>query len=204
MNESNHRIESNESAHTAKFGAFFMRHPRTATPCHAIASAPRNPCYAHPSRPHPPQSPAQAKQARSLNNLRHDARQFSTMKPLSFNTRRGSNRSRTPSIRACWKGILQLAIVGILSTYAVGMWLGLRYALYSSDYETDTGGDQPVNNIKAIAILGERNSGTRWLWTHLNECFNHSIPEKGSWCGISTGSKVLTTICQRSPKTPLC
>lgn len=100
------------------------------------------------------------------------------MKPLPFNTGRVSTRSRPTSIRACWKGILQLAIVGILSTYAVGMWLGLRYALYPSDYEADTGGDQPVNIIKAIAILGERNSGTRWLWTHLNECFNHSIPVK--------------------------
>ena len=151
----------------AKFGAFFLRHA-------SATHLPTCPRHTRPNR----QSPAQAKQARSLKNLRHDARQFSTMKPLSFNTRRGSNRSRPPSIRACWKGIIQLAIVGILSTYAVGMWLGLRYALYSSDYETDTGGDQLVNNIKAIAILGERNSGTRWLWTHLNECFNHSIPVK--------------------------
>lgn len=92
----------------------------------------------------------------------------------TIKTRRASAIRRTP-----WKGILlQIAIAVILSTYAVGMWLGLRYALYSSDYETDTGGDQPVNNIQAIAILGERNSGTRWLWTHLNECFNHSIPVK--------------------------
>ena len=51
------------------------------------------------------------------------------------------------------------------------MWFGLRYALYSSDYENQA-------KVKAIAILGERNSGTRWLWTHLNECFNHSIPVK--------------------------
>ena len=81
-------------------------------------------------------------------------------------SRRGK-RSRT----SCWKGVFHIAIVGILSTYAVGMWFGLRYALYSSDYENQA-------KVKAIAILGERNSGTRWLWTHLNECFNHSIPVK--------------------------
>jgi len=83
-------------------------------------------------------------------------------------SRRGK-RSRT----SCWKGIFHTVIVCILSTYAVGMWFGLRYALYSSDYMYEN-----QATVKAIAILGERNSGTRWLWTHLNECFNHSIPVK--------------------------
>lgn len=30
--------------------------------------------------------------------------------------------------------------------------------------------------IRQISLIGERNSGTRWSWSHLNECFNHSIP----------------------------
>lgn len=34
------------------------------------------------------------------------------------------------------------------------------------------------NTIKAISILGERNSGTTWMYEHLGECFNHSIPVK--------------------------
>jgi len=37
--------------------------------------------------------------------------------------------------------------------------------------------DEPSSNkIKAISILGERNSGTTWIYEHLGECFNHSIP----------------------------
>jgi hypothetical protein len=29
--------------------------------------------------------------------------------------------------------------------------------------------------IRQISILGERNSGTRWTYDHISECFNHSI-----------------------------
>jgi len=29
--------------------------------------------------------------------------------------------------------------------------------------------------IQQIAILGERNSGTTWMWNHLVDCFNHTI-----------------------------
>mmetsp|Transcript_8712 Transcript_8712/g.13440 ORF Transcript_8712/g.13440 Transcript_8712/m.13440 type:complete len:326 (+) Transcript_8712:181-1158(+) len=29
--------------------------------------------------------------------------------------------------------------------------------------------------IKMISILGERNSGTRWLYAHVGECFNHTL-----------------------------
>jgi hypothetical protein len=31
-------------------------------------------------------------------------------------------------------------------------------------------------SIKSIALLGERNSGTRWIYGHLGMCFNHTIP----------------------------
>lgn len=30
--------------------------------------------------------------------------------------------------------------------------------------------------IKQISLIGERNSGTKWMWGHLLDCFNHSIP----------------------------
>jgi hypothetical protein len=32
-----------------------------------------------------------------------------------------------------------------------------------------------VNPIRQISILGERNSGTRWTYDHISECFNHSL-----------------------------
>jgi hypothetical protein len=32
--------------------------------------------------------------------------------------------------------------------------------------------------IQQISILGERNSGTRWTFDHISECFNYSIPVK--------------------------
>lgn len=36
------------------------------------------------------------------------------------------------------------------------------------------------NPIKQISILGERNSGTRWTFDHLQECFGHALAvEKG-------------------------
>lgn len=30
--------------------------------------------------------------------------------------------------------------------------------------------------IKSISLLGERNTGTRWIYGHLSVCFNHTIP----------------------------
>lgn len=30
--------------------------------------------------------------------------------------------------------------------------------------------------IRSISLLGERNSGTRWIYGHLGLCFNHTIP----------------------------
>lgn len=35
-----------------------------------------------------------------------------------------------------------------------------------------------TNGIRQISIIGERHSGTRWLYEHIGECFNHSIPVK--------------------------
>mmetsp|Transcript_28144 Transcript_28144/g.61310 ORF Transcript_28144/g.61310 Transcript_28144/m.61310 type:complete len:343 (+) Transcript_28144:119-1147(+) len=91
-----------------------------------------------------------------------------------------------------WKLTAQFLLIGILSIYAVAMWFGMRYLLYHSDLHsmdetlpaTIISGTNPTNHregtakIKAISILGERNSGTRWLYDHLNECFNHSVPIK--------------------------
>ena len=31
-------------------------------------------------------------------------------------------------------------------------------------------------SVNAISILGERNSGTNWLYNHISGCFNHSLP----------------------------
>mmetsp|Transcript_2100 Transcript_2100/g.4256 ORF Transcript_2100/g.4256 Transcript_2100/m.4256 type:complete len:330 (-) Transcript_2100:1265-2254(-) len=36
-------------------------------------------------------------------------------------------------------------------------------------------GPKPGTEIKMIALLGERNSGTRWTSSHLDECFSHAI-----------------------------
>ncbi|KAL7574652.1 hypothetical protein ACA910_003000 [Epithemia clementina (nom. ined.)] len=32
-----------------------------------------------------------------------------------------------------------------------------------------------VNPIRQISVLGERNSGTRWTYGHLNDCFGHKL-----------------------------
>jgi len=39
-----------------------------------------------------------------------------------------------------------------------------------------TGVGQKDPKIRSINLLGERNSGTRWTYAHLMDCFNHSIP----------------------------
>lgn len=82
-----------------------------------------------------------------------------------------------------WKCVAKGLLIGILSIYAMAMWLSMRYVLYHSDTRpTGTRMDDnsipssSVPTVKAISILGERNSGTRWLWSHLSECFNSSIP----------------------------
>ncbi len=33
-------------------------------------------------------------------------------------------------------------------------------------------------NVNAISIIGERNSGTTWMYDHLADCFINSIPVK--------------------------
>lgn len=30
--------------------------------------------------------------------------------------------------------------------------------------------------VKSISVLGERNSGTTWVYDHLGQCFNHTVP----------------------------
>lgn len=52
---------------------------------------------------------------------------------------------------------------------------------YKSSHEVKYRGedekrDTNAAEIKAISILGERNSGTTWMYEHLKECFDHSIP----------------------------
>ena len=44
-----------------------------------------------------------------------------------------------------------------------------------TDYKESEDGKQQENRIRQISLLGERNSGTRWSYEHLNACFNHSI-----------------------------
>lgn len=92
-----------------------------------------------------------------------------------------------------WNYTAQILLVGILSIYAMAMWFAMRYFLYHSDQQPTTDEILSAPNtfdampsrpnrrvgmatVKAISILGERNSGTNWLWLHLNECFNHSVP----------------------------
>mmetsp|Transcript_7340 Transcript_7340/g.15346 ORF Transcript_7340/g.15346 Transcript_7340/m.15346 type:complete len:409 (-) Transcript_7340:105-1331(-) len=31
-------------------------------------------------------------------------------------------------------------------------------------------------SVKSISVLGERNSGTTWVYDHLGQCFNHTVP----------------------------
>lgn len=47
-----------------------------------------------------------------------------------------------------------------------------RYVLLLEDSPKD------LPRIHSISIIGERNSGTTWMYEHLNKCFNHSIPIK--------------------------
>ena len=39
----------------------------------------------------------------------------------------------------------------------------------------ETSGPKKGAEIKMISLLGERNSGTRWTSSHLEECFSHAI-----------------------------
>ena len=41
--------------------------------------------------------------------------------------------------------------------------------------EEEMDGPPPGTNIQMIALLGERNSGTRWTSSHLVDCFNDTI-----------------------------
>lgn len=45
----------------------------------------------------------------------------------------------------------------------------------SANSLTSSTGQRP---ILQVSVLGERNSGTRWTWGHLSQCFNHSIEVK--------------------------
>lgn len=36
-------------------------------------------------------------------------------------------------------------------------------------------GKPPQGNVTRIALLGERNSGTQWMFSELNKCFNHTL-----------------------------
>uniref|UniRef100_A0A7S4VTC8 Sulfotransferase domain-containing protein n=1 Tax=Ditylum brightwellii TaxID=49249 RepID=A0A7S4VTC8_9STRA len=38
--------------------------------------------------------------------------------------------------------------------------------------------DSKTKLAESVAILGERSSGTTWIYEHLTECFNHSVPIK--------------------------
>uniref|UniRef100_A0A7S1ZB74 Sulfotransferase domain-containing protein n=1 Tax=Trieres chinensis TaxID=1514140 RepID=A0A7S1ZB74_TRICV len=40
------------------------------------------------------------------------------------------------------------------------------------------GGTLDFNRVDAIHFLGERHSGTNWIFNHLSECFNHTVPMK--------------------------
>lgn len=46
------------------------------------------------------------------------------------------------------------------------------------NYTDGASNELPTRPIKQISILGERNSGTRWIYSHLGTCFNHTIPVK--------------------------
>lgn len=50
--------------------------------------------------------------------------------------------------------------------------------IHTLDLEDGMAGNiQPEDGtIKSISLLGERNSGTRWIYGHLSQCFNHTIP----------------------------
>ena len=44
--------------------------------------------------------------------------------------------------------------------------------------ELSSGSSEPRNsirNIERIAVIGERNSGTSWIFDYLTSCYNHSI-----------------------------
>lgn len=46
----------------------------------------------------------------------------------------------------------------------------------TSSSQGEGGREKRKVKVRQISLLGERNSGTRWTYAHLNECFNHSIP----------------------------
>ena len=56
--------------------------------------------------------------------------------------------------------------------------------------------DPLEGTIKSISLLGERNSGTRWIYAHLGMCFNHTIPVHRSlsrykhWFQYNDASKI--------------
>jgi hypothetical protein len=55
-------------------------------------------------------------------------------------------------------------------------------------------GNIPKDPVKRIALIGERNSGTSWMFSELNKCFNHTLKVRqqlfGCW-SQSRGSNLL-------------
>ena len=45
----------------------------------------------------------------------------------------------------------------------------------AAPYKILTKGKQAKGPVTRIALLGERNSGTRWIYSELNKCFNHTL-----------------------------
>lgn len=70
------------------------------------------------------------------------------------------------------KQALVLLILSII-IYAACQFDATKNMMVSTAEET--AGPKKGTEIKMISLLGERNSGTRWTSSHLEECFSHAI-----------------------------
>jgi len=89
--------------------------------------------------------------------------------------------------------LLLLQIVTIMSIGVAARWLwkaltfqqpnpvetNTQYFISAETSQAQAGDKQPIiigrGDLKMISLLGERNSGTRWISNHLKECFSSSV-----------------------------
>mmetsp|Transcript_19592 Transcript_19592/g.29763 ORF Transcript_19592/g.29763 Transcript_19592/m.29763 type:complete len:326 (+) Transcript_19592:99-1076(+) len=90
-----------------------------------------------------------------------------------------SNESSANRLKFAWYALTAVAVFAIIllnsDTRIVQMEPKLDSGLYDSSGSVGRLIPNLSKPIKMISILGERNSGTRWLYAHVGECFNHTL-----------------------------
>jgi len=95
--------------------------------------------------------------------------------------------SKVKTNRSLFAGKVLAFALAVAAVAGVWMWVNFSTAdIFSQRLDIDLmevshsshlwGKWTKPGSVKSISILGERNSGTTWLYEHLGECFNHTVP----------------------------